>query len=147
MVRHQNVAPAETVSSRSLLAKLNEGGMDLRAREKCPSRLRATGNEVDWVCDMNLLQATQPFHTSLRRSQTAARQSVNLAGGVARAEAVVNIHHGHAAAATVQHAKQRRKPGKAGSVADAGRHGDDRFGNQSGDQTRQRSYNASDHAK
>src|SRR5438309_2597969 len=137
MIRHQNVASDENVSSRSLMAKLNEGGMDLRASEKCPSPLRATGNEVDWVCDMNLLQATQPFHTSLRRSQTAATQRIYLAGGVAGAEAVINVHHSHAAAATVQHTEQRGQPAEARSVADARGHGDHRSGDESGHHARQ----------
>ena len=64
--------------------------------------------------------------------------------GVTGAETVVNVHHGHAAGATVQHGEQRGDAAKARAVADARRHGDDRFGDESGDDARQRAFHAGD---
>ena len=65
----------------------------------------------------------------------------------ARAEAVVNVHHGHAAAATVQHAQQRRHAAEARAVAHARRHRNDRLGHQPRDDARQRALHAGDHHK
>jgi len=77
-------------------------------------------------------------------SRGAATEHIDLAGGVTRAETVVNVHHGHTTAATVQHAEQRRDAAEARAVADARRHGNDRFGNQTGDDARQRAFHAGD---
>src|ERR1039458_5286996 len=47
-------------------------------------------------------------------------QRVDLAPRVARAKAVVNIHHGHAARATVQHGQQRRDAAETRERRDRG---------------------------
>src|SRR5213592_2203477 len=60
------------------------------------------------------------------------RQGVDLTGGVASAKAVVDVDHAHPAAATAQHPEKGRETTQVRPVTDAGRHGDDRPGHQSG---------------
>ena len=67
-----------------------------------------------------------------------------MVGGEAGAEAVVDVHDGHAAAATVEHAQQRRHASKTRPVAHARRHGDHRPTHQTGDHAGQRALHPGD---
>src|ERR1017187_2507108 len=62
------------------------------------------------------------------RSSTAL-QTVNQAGHVAGAEAVVDVHHRDVRGATVEHAEQGGEAVETGAIADAGGDGDHRAGN------------------
>jgi hypothetical protein len=68
-----------------------------------------------------------------------------LSRGVAGAEAVVDVDDRHAAAAAVEHAKQGGDAAEAGAIPDAGGHGDDRFGDQPGNDAGQGAFHAGDH--
>ena len=61
-------------------------------------------------------------HTTLRRSSGRGRRLPRDPGREdAGAVAVVDVDHGHAGSAGVQHREQRRDPAERGAVADAGR--------------------------
>ena len=79
-----------------------------------------------------------------RRSGRAA-EAVDLAGGVTGAETVVNVHHGDAAAATVEHPQERGEAAEARPVAHAGGHRDDRLGHESRHHAGQRAFHAGHH--
>ena len=63
---------------------------------------------------------------------------IDHAGHVARAEAVVDVHHRDPAGAGIQHTQQRGDPAEAGPVAHAGGHGDHRAVGQTPDHRGQR---------
>ena len=65
----------------------------------------------------------------------SVQHSVDLRGRESSAESVVDINHGDATAAAIEHAKQGRKAIEAGAVTDAGRHGNYRLGNEPRDRT------------
>jgi len=71
-------------------------------------------------------------------------QSVYRAGDIAAAESVVDIDDAHVGSATIQHRQQRGQPAETCSVAHAGRHGDHRHSDQTGDDARQRSFHSRD---
>ena len=61
-----------------------------------------------------------------------------------RAVAVVDVDHGDAGRAGVEHREQRGDPAEGGAVADAGRHRDERHADQAADHGRQRALHAGD---
>ena len=67
-----------------------------------------------------------------------------MVGGKAGAEAIVDVHHGHATAATVKHAQQCRHAAKTRPVAHARRHRDHRPPHQTGDHAGQSTLHAGD---
>src|SRR5678809_6084 len=79
------------------------------------------------------------------RPSFAGSQRINLAGGVARAESIVDVNHGHATGTTVEHAQQRGQAPKAGTVPDARRDGDDRARHQAGDDAGQGAFHTRHH--
>ena len=62
----------------------------------------------------------------------------------AGAVAVVDVDHGHAGRAGVEHREQRGQPAERGAVADAGRHRDERYAGQPADHGGQRALHAGD---
>ena len=64
--------------------------------------------------------------------------------GACRAEAVVDADDGDAGAQDASIASSAVTPSKAGAVADAGRHGDDRRGGEPADDAGQRALHAGD---
>src|ERR1035441_5571132 len=78
------------------------------------------------------------------RLSRAFGQRVDLARGITGAEAVVDVHDGQPAGATIKHAEQRREPAEVGAIAHARRHRDDRLRHQPGNHTRQGAFHARD---
>jgi hypothetical protein len=72
------------------------------------------------------------------------QHSVDLRSRESGAEAVVDINHGDATAAAIEHAEQGRKAIEAGAVADAGRHGNYRFGDKPGDRAGKGAFHSCD---
>ena len=57
-------------------------------------------------------------------------------------KAIVNVDHGHAGSAGVEHSQQRSQTVEAGPVTDAGRYADDRAGGQAADHAGQSAFHA-----
>jgi len=72
-------------------------------------------------------------------------QGIDLRGGVSGAEAIINVHDGDAAAATVQHAQQGGESAKAGAVTHTRGHGNDGLRHESGHDTGQRAFHSGNH--
>src|SRR5690606_8649873 len=72
-------------------------------------------------------------------------QRVDLGRGVAGAEAVVDVDDGDAAAATVEHPKQRRQAAETGAVTDAGGNGNHRRAHKAGNDAGQGAFHSGDH--
>lgn len=82
-------------------------------------------------------------------TQERGLEPVDAGGNAGGAEAVINVDDGDVGRAGIEHAEKRRDAAKAGAVADAGRNGDDRGGDQPTYHTGKRalhSSNANDHA-
>ncbi len=60
-------------------------------------------------------------------------EAVDLCGGVSGAEAVVDVDHGDAAAAAIEHSEESGEAAEVRAVADAGGNGDDGASDESGD--------------
>src|SRR5215470_1473481 len=72
-------------------------------------------------------------------SQTeSCSEAIDAGSHAGGAKAVVNVDDGDVGGAAVQHGEERRHSTKTGAVADTRGHGDDRHGNQSADDTRER---------
>ena len=69
-------------------------------------------------------------------------QAIDEAGDVAGAEAVIDIDHSDVAGATVEHAEQGGESVEAGSIADAGGHGDDGASDEAADGAGQGAFHA-----
>ena len=108
---------------------------------------------ISWVHLNGLKQKTKPsqspkknrpIHAESGETGSAVGQGVDLVGGETGPEAVVDVHHGHAAAAAVEHAEQGGEALEACAIADAGGHCDYGFVHKAGNNARQRAFHASD---
>src|SRR5438874_2140533 len=71
--------------------------------------------------------------------------SIDHGGKISRAEAVVDIDHGRAGRARVEHGQERGETVKAGAIANAGGHADHRRFDQSAHDAHERALHARDH--
>jgi len=70
-------------------------------------------------------------------------QAINQTGNVACAKTVIDIDHGYAARAAVEHTEKRREAAKTCAVADAGGDGDHRDVHEPADDAREGALHAS----
>src|SRR5690242_17935177 len=103
----------------------------IRAKSRGCSRKAATIRARTWTgCWRRAARSRKRFTNSLK--------TIHQAGGVTCAESVIDIHDGDVASTTVQHPQEGREALEAGSIADAGGHGDHGHGDQAADHAGQR---------
>jgi hypothetical protein len=71
-------------------------------------------------------------------------QFVDLAGGIACAESIVDIDHCDTTAATIEHSQQRSQTAEACAVSNAGWHGDHRLCDKASDDARKSAFHTGD---
>lgn len=71
-------------------------------------------------------------------------ESIDLGGGVATAEAIVDVGDGDSAAARIEHSQQGGETAEVGTVADAGGDGDDGTADEAGDDAGEGTFHAGD---
>src|SRR5215217_6271756 len=88
-------------------------------------------------------QSSQAMRISLRPSSHGERTDAR--GEHPSPETVVDVHHRHSRRTRVEHPEEGGQPTERGAVPHRRRYGDERYADQSADDTRQRTLHAGDH--